>query len=81
MSIEFAVWLVVGVVFLWWWARWVGAIIRRSLGYRKFRGTWYSADQYAVLMELIDEDRQRGSMVGREEMSALKAWRQGYVDL
>ena len=71
-------WLYGGVVwflFLFWLCY---GIMRRALGHVKFRGTWYSDQQWETVIKMIDEDNQRGHRVMRkDEMDALRMWRYG----
>lgn len=53
-------------------------IMRKALGHRKFRGTWYNEEQYETLIKLIDKDSTRGNRVmKKDEMDALRIWRFG----
>jgi len=71
-------WIVLGVALLlflaWMWHR----LIRKILGHRKFRGTWYNTDQLEVLVKMIDEDNAKGNRVMKhDEMALLRLWRFG----
>jgi hypothetical protein len=62
------------VIWCWWSYGW----IRRLAGHRKFRGTWYNAAQYEVLIQTIHEDSASGRRVMQaDEMAALRLWRFG----
>ena len=54
---------------------WVGyRLMRRLLGYRKFRGSWYNDGDYRQLLRLIYEDNRRGVAMRDDEVRALRAW-------
>ncbi|MDO8262147.1 MAG: hypothetical protein Q7T21_02870 [Gallionella sp.] len=71
-------WLAGGVLwfgFLFWLST---RIMRKALGHVLFRGTWYNAAQWEVMIKMIDEDNQRGHRVMKhDEMNALRIWRFG----
>jgi hypothetical protein len=71
-------WLAGGAVwflFLLWFS---SIVLRKAFGHKKFRGTWYSEDEYETLIKLIDEDSTRGNRVmKKDEMDALRIWRFG----
>ncbi len=73
-----AIWIAAGVVLaiaLLWFSHW---IMRRALGYRKFRGTWYSERQWQELINQLDADLKSGHRVMRhDEMQILRLWRFG----
>ena len=53
-------------------------VMRKALGHRKFRSTWYNEQQFETLIKMIDEDSARGNRVMRsDEMDALRVWRFG----
>jgi hypothetical protein len=71
-------WLVVGVVLFLFLAWLSHLIMRKTLGHRKFRGTWYNVEQYETLIKMIDEDSTRGNRVMKaDEMKELRIWRFG----
>jgi hypothetical protein len=49
-------------------------LVRRVLGYRKFRGSWYAESEYRELMRLIYRDSQRGLPMPADEIRALREW-------
>ena len=49
-------------------------LMRRLLGYRKFRGSWYNDRQYRQLLQLIYDDSRRGVAMRDDEVRALRAW-------
>lgn len=72
------VWLVGGVFAAVLWLWFCHRMIRSILGHRKFRGTWYNADQLEVLVKMIDEDNAKGNRVMKhDEMALLRLWRFG----
>jgi len=95
MSAEGLLWLVAsglganGLWYLWFGAGVLGAVcflvfaywlIRRLLGHRKWRGTWYSASQFAELVQILWEDQCRGHRVMRhDEIKLLRKWQTGSV--
>ena len=50
--------------------------MRRILGHRKHRGTWYTQEQYAELMQILAEHSQT-RVLQHEDMVALRAWKYG----
>ncbi len=74
----YTVWLWAGVV-LFAALAWVcHRIMRKALGHRKFRGTWFNEEQYETLLKMIDEDCRRGNRVMRhDEMALLRQHRFG----
>lgn len=66
-----------GILFLMllWFSHFV---MRKALGHRKFRGTWYNEQQFETFIKMIDEDSARGNRVMKsDEMDALRLWRFG----
>lgn len=71
-------WLAGGVVMLVGLAWLANRIMRKALGHTQFRGTWYDERQFAELIQMIDEDCNRGNRVMRhDEMLLLRRWRFG----
>ncbi len=53
-------------------------VIRKALGHRKFRGSWFNEDQFEALLKIIEEDCARGNRVMKnDEMQLLRRWRFG----
>lgn len=74
----YVAWLVSGVVLFLVWLWWAYGVLRRAIGHVKFRGTWYDAEQFEVLIKMINEDSARGNRVMQhDEMSLLRKWRFG----
>lgn len=72
------VWLAGGVVLFLAWAWFVHRLMRKLLGYRNFRGTWYNEEQFEILVKFIDEDNHKGHRVMRhDEMQLLRHWKYG----
>lgn len=70
-------WLLVGLVGAVAYS-WLGyLLVRRVLGYRMFRGCWYSKPEYRALLQLIFQDSQRGLPLRDDEVKALQAWFKG----
>ncbi|CAG4883759.1 conserved protein of unknown function [Georgfuchsia toluolica] len=68
-------WLSIGALFLLLLAIIAHAVMRRLLGHRKFRGTWYNEYQFQQLLKMTYDDQQRGHRVMRhDEMQLLRAW-------
>ena len=66
----------IALALVWCWAAY--RILRRLLGHRRFRGTWYSAASYGQLMQVIWEDQQSGHRVlSHEERTALREFMYG----
>jgi hypothetical protein len=54
-------------------------LMRRLLGHRKFRGTWYNEQQWQELIKMTFEDQQKGSRVLRyDEVKLLRKWELGH---
>lgn len=71
-------WLASGGVglMLWLWAS--HALMRKLLGHRKFRGTWFDRDQLQDLVNILHEDQASGRRVmRRDEILLLREWTQG----
>jgi hypothetical protein len=75
---HYNLWLAGGAVWFIFLA-WVSSrIMRKALGHKKFRGTWYNVEQYETLIKMIDEDSTRGNRVMKaDEMKELRIWRFG----
>lgn len=53
-------------------------LIRKLLGHRKFRGTWYNEQQWQALLKMTCEDQERGNRVlHRDEIKLLRKWELG----
>lgn len=76
--IAYLLWLASGAALLFVWLRAINAAVWWSLGYRRFRGTWYSPFEYSALMAMLKEDQERGGRaMWPDEVRALVAWRNG----
>lgn len=81
MTLLYVLWLAGGALLLWLWLRLVSAAVWWSLGYRRFRGTWYSALEYSTLMTMLKEDQARGDRrMWPDEVRALSAWQDGATE-
>lgn len=71
-------WLGLGIAGLLAWLFISHRVIRRLLGHRKFRGTWYNEQQFEVLLKVLQEDQQSGRRVMRhDELRLLRQWQFG----
>lgn len=71
-------WLAGGLLMFFAWAWFAHRLMRKLSGHRKFRGTWYNADQFEVLIKMINEDNAKGNRIMKhDEMSLLRHWRYG----
>lgn len=53
-------------------------VMRKVLGYRKFRGTWYNGQEFEGLLVILDRDQQAGNRVMRhDEIALLRQWKMG----
>ncbi len=78
MSLQYCIWLASGIAALWLWVWLLNYASWWSLGYRRFRGTWYNPYQYSELMTMLEEDRQAGARaMHQDEIRALNAWQNG----
>lgn len=69
------IWAISGAILLLIWLYVSYGIIRRALGHRKFRGTWYNEHEFEQLLKMIHEDNERGHRVMRlDEMQLLRKW-------
>lgn len=75
---QWNLWAAGGVLLLLLWGWWAHRMVRRALGYRRFRGTWYTQEQWEVLIKMIDEDNASGHRVMQhDEIEILREWRTG----
>ena len=72
----FYVWLLGGILGFLMWAWFSHRMIRKILGHRRHRGSWYNEVQYAELMQMLHESTQ-SRVLGFEDMVALRAWKHG----
>ena len=75
--IAYLLWLASGAALLFVWLRAINAAVWWSLGYRRFRGTWYSPFEYSALMAMLKEIRAGGRAMWLDEVRALVAWSNG----
>lgn len=77
-SLRYNLWIASGVLGLILWA-WIShRIIRKALGYRKFRGAWLNEEQFQELIYILDEDLQSGRRVMQhDETDLLNEWKYG----
>jgi hypothetical protein len=74
----YRVWLGGGLVLFFALAYFSYLVMRKALGFSKFRGTWYGATQWEQMIMMIYEDSKKGRRVMRaDEMAALRKWRFG----
>lgn len=53
-------------------------VMRKLLGHRKFRGTWYNEMQFQELINILDEDQASGRRVMQhDEIVVLRQWKYG----
>jgi len=72
-------WLASGVVLFAVLARISYLIMRRALGHRRFRGTWYNEIEFEVLLKMIEEDIESGRRVMRhDEMTLYRSAKLGW---
>lgn len=77
-SYAFEIWLGVGVVGLIAWGYFSHLLIRKLLGHRKWRGTWYTEFELQELVNILWEDQASGHRVmRRDEIELLREWTQG----
>lgn len=75
---HYYMWLGSGVVGFLVWLYFGHMLMRKLLGHRKWRGTWYNEHQYQELINILFEDQASGRRVMRhDEISALRDWTQG----
>ncbi len=75
-DLQWDLWFGSGVAGLALWALVAHEVMRRLLGHRKHRGTWYNERQYAELMQLFEETAQV-RVLQHEDMVALRTWKYG----
>ena len=72
------IWLAGGILLLLAWLWLAHRVIRRLLGHHRYRGTWYSAEQYRKLMQALWDDQQTGRRVlSHTELHALRTYLYG----
>lgn len=53
-------------------------IMRKLMGHRRFRGTWYNAHQFQQLVNILNEDQESGRRVMQhDEIELLRQWKYG----
>ena len=73
MAITGGIWVAAGVL-----AYFSYLVMRKALGFTKFRGTWYNETQWEEMITMISEDSTKGRRVMRaDEMAALRKRRFG----
>ncbi len=71
-------WLTLGLLALLFWVWLAHRVMRKLLGHRQFRGTWYNEEQFQHLLKLLDEDCAKGLRVMRhDELKLLRQWSLG----
>lgn len=77
-QVRFNIWLWTGIallsVILVIWYFWM----RKLLGHRKFRGTWFNAREFQELINILKEDQDSGRRVMQyDEIQLLREWTLG----
>ncbi len=72
-ELRYGIWLGVGLLVLAVMLISSYYLLRRLAGHHKFRGTWYSASQFAQLLNMLREDHRKGHRVMRpDELKLLR---------
>lgn len=77
-SYRYYAWLAAGVALLLLWLYASHRLMRRILGHRKWRDSWYTESEYQELINILYEDQRSGSRVMQhDEIEALRDWMYG----
>jgi hypothetical protein len=71
-------WIAIGVIGLSIWIYAAYRLARFALFHRRFRGTWYTPEQYQALVNILSEDQNSGRRVMQhDEINLLREWQLG----
>lgn len=71
-------WLAIGVLGLMTWAWAAHRVLRHLAGHHRFQGRWFNDADYRRLMQVLQEDQERGHRVmSSTELHALRQFKYG----